>query len=92
VIEKRAGDIRVADAFEEAEEADAIVVELVVQAVDDGTDSSQDFTRCAVAGQIGFDLAVLVERIFLVEAGLDVYEQRRNPDRISSLDLPREVQ
>jgi hypothetical protein len=92
VIEERAGDVRAANTFEEAEEPDAVVMEVVVQAVDDGADPAQNFSRLTIAGQIGFDLAVLVKRVVRFEARLDVYEQRRNPGRIRGLNLPREAQ
>jgi hypothetical protein len=92
VIEERAGDIRIANTFEEAEEADAVAVEVIVQTVDDGTDPSQNFPRFPVAGQIRFDLPVLVEGVVRFEARLDVYKQRGNPGRIRGLNLPREAQ
>jgi hypothetical protein len=92
VIEERAGDVRIANTFEEAEEPDAVAVEIIVQTVDDGTDPSQNFCRSEVAGQIRFDLAVFVEGVVRFEARLDVYEQRGNPDRIRGLNLPREAQ
>jgi hypothetical protein len=92
VIEERAGDIGAGNTFEEAEKPDAVVMEVVVQAVDDGADPAQDFSGFPVAGQIRFDLAVLVERVVPFETRLDVYEQRGNPGRIRGLNLPREAQ
>jgi hypothetical protein len=92
VVEERAGNIRVVDRIEESEESDFVLMELVMQAVEDGTNPSEDFAGLRRASQIGLDFTVIVERVFRIETGLDVYKKRGNPRGISGQDLPGEAQ
>ena len=80
-VEEGVGDRLVVFALEEAEEADPVVVGLVVQAVADGGDAAHD-----LAGALGeevFGLGVLEEGVLGAgEQGADVQTQRRDPDRV----------
>ncbi len=92
VIEERAGDMGIRNRFKEAEEADPVVMEVVVSAVDDGANTAQNFTVGFASGEERFNLAVLVERIFGSKSGFDVDQERGYPRRISGLNLPGEEQ
>ena len=84
-LEQAVGHGLIVDGLEEAEEADAVAVGLVVQAIADGGDAADDF---AVAfGQEVLGLGVLEEGVLLAgEKQLHVPTQRRDPERVPRVE------
>src|SRR5690606_3922761 len=89
-IEQRCGDGEVVDALEEAEEADLVVVDFVVQEVVDRSDAT-DHDAIALGDEV-LGLCVLEERVLAaVEELPDLGLERRDPAAIPPVEAIRQL-